>query len=715
MCFINGTPLTVLYDSGATHSFISHACVSKLKLPVFSLSFELIVETPTSGSVITTDVCSKCPLTIEGRDFMVDLICLPLSQLDVILGMDWLSSNHVLLNCASKSIVFGEPVEKVSKDYLTANQVKVSLQEDAQVYMLLASLDSEKNVLVNELPVVCDFLDVFSDVSSLPPRREEKFSIDLVPGTGPISIAPYRMSPIELVDIKKQIEDLLEKGFVRPSVSPWGAPVLLVTKKDGSMRLCVDYRKLNKVTIKNKYPLPRIDDLMDQLVGACVFSKIDLRSGYHQIRVKSEDVPKTAFRTRYGHYERFIKGFSKLALPLTSLTRKGVMFVWDSKCEDSFRALKEKLTSAPVLVLPDLSKTFVVYCDASKMGLGGVLMQEGMVVSYASRQLKVHERNYPTHDLELAAVVFTLKIWRHYLYGSKFEVFSDHKSLRYLFDQKELNMRQWRWLEFLKDYDFDLSYHPGKANVVVDALKEGHRSKLSFHPGATKMYHDLRKMFWWPRMKKDIAEFVSACLVCQKAKIEHQKPSGLLQPLSIPEWKWDSISMDFVVALPRTRKGHDSIWVIVDKLTKSAHFLPVNIRYSLEKLARLYIDEIVRLHGIPSSIVSDRDPRFTSRFWESLQQALGTQLRLSSACHPQTDGQTERTIQSLEDLLRACVLDQGGSWDSLLPLIEFTYNNSYHSSIGMAPYEALYGRRCRTPLCWYEPGDSVILGPEIVQ
>ncbi|XP_020207703.1 uncharacterized protein LOC109792683 [Cajanus cajan] len=200
MCFINGTPLIVLYDSGVTHSFISHACVSKLKLPVSSLSFELIVETPTSGSVSTSDVCLKCPLIIDGRDFMVDLICLPLSQLDVILGMDWLSSNHVLLNCADKSIVFGEPVEKVSKDYLTANQVKVSLQEDAQVYMLLASLNSESNVLVNELPVVCDFSDVFSDdMSSLPPRREVEFSIDLVPGIGPISIAPYRMSPVELV------------------------------------------------------------------------------------------------------------------------------------------------------------------------------------------------------------------------------------------------------------------------------------------------------------------------------------------------------------------------------------------------------------------------------------------------------------------------------------------------------------------------------------
>src|ERR1044072_5576643 len=369
------------------------------------------------------------------------------------------------------------------------------------------------------------------------------------------------------------------------------------------MRLCVDYRQLNKVTIKNRYPLSRIDDLMDQLVGACVFSKIDLSSGYHQIRVKMEDIQKTVFRTRYGHYEysvmpfgvtnapgvfmeymnrifhefldkfvvvfiddiliysknekehaehlgivlsilkenqlfaklskcdfwleqvsflghvisrggitvdpskieavsewespksvfeirsflglagyyrKFIEGFSKLALPLTQLTRKNQAFLWTTQCEESFQELKRRLTTAPVLILPKPSEPFTVYCDASLMGLGGVLMQNGQVVAYASRQLKVHERNYPTHDLELAAVVFVLKIWRHYLFGARFDVFSDHKSLKYLFDQKELNMRQRRWLEFLKDYDFSLNYYPGKANVVADALsrKSLHMSML---------------------------------------------------------------------------------------------------------------------------------------------------------------------------------------------------------------------------------------------
>nr|KYP56341.1 Retrovirus-related Pol polyprotein from transposon 17.6 [Cajanus cajan] len=280
--------------------------------------------------------------------------------------------------------------------------------------------------------------------------------------------------------MKGQLEDLLEKKLVRPSVSPWGAPVLLVKKKDGGSRLCVDYRQLNKLTIKNKYPLSRIDDLMDQLRGALVFSKIDLRSGYHQIRVKEGDIPKTAFRTSFvglaGYYRRFIEGFSKIVAPLTQLTRKEQPFIWTDACERSFEELKWRLTTSPVLVLSDSGELFEVYCDASHQGLGCVLMQNRKVVAYASRQLKNHERNYPTHDLELAAVVFALKIWRHYLYGAQFSVFSDHKSLKYLFDQKELNMRQRRWMEFLKDYDFQLMYHPGKANVVANAL-----SRKSIH------------------------------------------------------------------------------------------------------------------------------------------------------------------------------------------------------------------------------------------
>ncbi|KAL5733264.1 hypothetical protein ACOSQ2_032956 [Xanthoceras sorbifolium] len=404
-----------------------------------------------------------------------------------------------------------------------------------------------------------------------------------------------------------------------------------------------------------------------------------------------------------GYYRRFVKGFSSIATPLTKLPHKNVRFEWNEKCQTAFEKLKAMLVEASILVQPISGKDFVVYSDASHNGLGCVLMQDGKVVAYASRQLKTHEQNYPTHDLELAAIVFALKIWRHYLYGEKCYVYTDHKSLKYLPTQRELNLRQRRWMELIKDYDCVIDYHPGKANVVADALSrkslyvlramnaqlrltsddailaelklkpnliqqiqdrqqqdekllairgqvqegkqtdflikddgilyfkdrvcvpnddelrktiltEAHSSPYSMHPGSTKMYRDLRTQYWWSGLKRDVIEFVNRCMTCQRVKAEHQVPSGLLQPISIPEWKWDRITMDFVTGLPLTRSKQDSIWVIVDRLTKSAHFLPVRTDYSLDRLAELYIREIVRLHGIPASIISDRDPRFTSRF-----------------------------------------------------------------------------------------------------
>ena len=245
-------------------------------------------------------------------------------------------------------------------------------------------------------------------------------------------------------------------------------------------------------------------------------------------------------------------------------------------------------------------------------------------------------------------------------------------------------------------------------------LQEAHNAPYSVHPGVTKMYQDVKGMYWWNGMKKDVAQYVASCLTCQQVKFEHQRPTGLLQELPLPEWKWERITMDFVVGLPKTQKGHDSIWVIVDRLTKSAHFLAVKTTYTVAQYAQMYLDSIVALHGVPVSIVSDRGPQFTSRFWQKLQEALGTKLDFSTAFHPQTDGQSERTIQTLEDMLRMCVMDFGGSWEKYLPLVEFAYNNSYHSTIGMAPYEALYGRKYRSPSCWMEVGDRELEGPELI-
>ncbi|GJY85046.1 putative reverse transcriptase domain-containing protein [Tanacetum coccineum] len=246
-------------------------------------------------------------------------------------------------------------------------------------------------------------------------------------------------------------------------------------------------------------------------------------------------------------------------------------------------------------------------------------------------------------------------------------------------------------------------------------MHESHKSKYSIHLGSDKMYQDLKLLYWWSNMKADIATYVSKCLTCAKVKAEHQKPSGLLQQPEIPIWKWERITKDFVSGLLRPPSGYDTIWVIVDRLTKSAHFLPMKKTDSIEKLTRLYLKEILYRHGVPVSIISDRDSHFTSNFWRSLQKAVGTNLDMSTAYHPQTDGQSERTIQTLEHMLRTCVIDFGSSWDRHLPLVEFSYNNSYHARIKAAPYEALYERKCRSPVCWSEVGDSQLTGPELIR
>ncbi|GJS49718.1 putative reverse transcriptase domain-containing protein [Tanacetum coccineum] len=644
-----------------------------------------------------------------------------------------------------------------------------------------------------------------------------------MPGAAPVARAPYRLDPSEMKELSDQLKEISDKGFIRPSSSPWGVPVLFVKKKDGSFRMCIDYQELNKLTVKNRYPLPKIDDLFDQLQGSSVYSKIDLRvkflghvidsQGIHVDPSKIESVkdwesPKTATEIRQflclaGYYRRFLKGFSKIVKPMTKLTQKKVKFDWGDKAEAAFQLIKQKLCNAPILALPEGSEDFIIYCDASIKGLGVVLMQREKVIAYASRQLKIHEKNYTTHNLELGAVVFALKIWRHYLYGTKCTVFTDHKSLQHILDQKELNMRQRRWLELLSDYDCEIRYHPGKANVVADALSrkereplrvralvmtigldlpkqildaqtearkpenlksedlggmlienskdlekprkeklepradgtlcfnnrswlpcygdlrilimhESHKSKYFVHSGSDKMYQDMKQLYWWPNMKSNIATYVSKCLTCLRVKAELQKPYGLLIQPEIPQWKWDNITMDFVTKLPKTQSGNDTIWVIVDQLTKSAHFLLMRETDPMDKLARLYLKEVVTRHGIPVSIIYDRDPRFASNFWRSFQNAMGTRLDMSMAYHPKTDGQSERTIQTLEDMLHACVIDFGNGWEMHLPLIKFSYNNSYHASIKGAPFEVLYGQKCRSTICWAEVGDAQLTGLELI-
>ncbi|GJV48863.1 putative reverse transcriptase domain-containing protein [Tanacetum coccineum] len=579
--------------------------------------------------------------------------------------------------------------------------------------------DKSEKKRLEDVPIVRDFPEVFpEDLSGLPPTRQVEFQIDLVPGAAPVARAPYRLAPSEMKELSEQLKELSDKGFIRPSSSPWGAPVLFVKKKDGSFRMCIDYRELNKLTVKNRYPLPRIDDLFDQLQGSSVYSKIDLR-GFTWISRQIESIkdwasPKSPTEIRQflglvGYYRRFIEGFSKIAKPMTKLTQKKVKFEWGDKQEATFPMLKVEVmqcTNWP----NEGSERFYHYCDASKKGLGVVLMQREKVIAYASRQLKIHEKNYTTSLFELEqSVVYSQDLEALPVMELSCMVFMILEP-QCILNQKELNMRQRRWLELLSDYDCEIRYHgKGKRRKRLDPVTDRTLYSMAGWLPVLWQFAGL-----W-QYEKDIATYVSKCLTYAKVKAEHQRPSGLLVQPKIPEWKWDNITMDFVTKLPKTSQGYDTIWVIVDRLTKSAIFTPMRETDPMDKLARIYLKEVVTRHGIPVSIICDRDPRFASNFWRSLQNALGTNLDMSTAYHPQTDGQSERTIQTLEDMLRACVIDFRKGWVNHLPLVEFSYNNSYHASIKAAPFEALYGRKCRSPVCWTEVGEAQILGPELIQ
>ncbi|GKB16391.1 putative reverse transcriptase domain-containing protein [Tanacetum coccineum] len=562
------------------------------------------------GRVSTNVVLKGCTLSLVNHIFEIDLLPIELGRFDVIIGMDWLVKHDAVI------------VDK------GGSRLKI-------ISCIKAHVDC-----------IRDFPEVFpEELPGLPPPRQVEFRIDLVPGAAPVARAPYRLAPSEMKELwRYQLQELLKERIYCPSSITVGA------------------LDITSYTLKRK-------------------------------------------TFRYGHFEFQVIPFGLTNAPAVfmDLMNQG------EEEEESFQTLKQKLCSALILALLEGTEDFVVYCDASLKGYGAVLMQREKVIAYASRQLKVHEENYTTHDLELGAVVFALRLWRHYLYGTKCVVFTDHKSLRYILNQKELNLRQRRWIELLSDYDCEIRYHPGKANVVADALSqkgrekplrvralmmtvhndlpkqireaqgeamkrknvkaenlgrlikpifefrpdgtrcfgnrvwlprfgglrdlvmhESHKSKYSIHPGSDKMYQDLKLLYWWPNMKADIAMYVSKCLTCAKVRRASESRWGCCQYTEkIPVWKWERITMDFVSGLPRTPSGYDTIWVIVDRLTKSAHFLPMKKTDSMEKLTRLYLKEIVCRHGVPVSIISDRDSHFTSNFWRSLQKALGTNLDMS--------------------------------------------------------------------------------------
>ncbi|KAL5543368.1 hypothetical protein UlMin_007152 [Ulmus minor] len=565
----------VLFDSGATHSFISNSFADRLNWVRDRMNQSFHVALPSGEVLLSNYWVRHIPIVFSGRELHADLVLIKMYDYDVILGMDFLGKYNALIECRRRRVIF-HPYEEQKFEFVASGCMGYLAT------IVDKSVEAKGNV--EDVPIVRDFVDVFpEELPGLPPDREIQFEIELLPGTAPISKAPYRMAPAELKELQAQLQDLLDKRFIRPSHSPWGAPEEDVPKSAfrtryghyeflvmpfGLTNAPAAFMDLMNRVFKeflDKFVIVFIDDILiysktkeeheehlritlrtlDEHKLYAKFSKCEFwldkvhflghvvsKDGVSVDPAKIEAVSKwpaptnvteiRSFLGLAGYYRRFVEGFSSLAAPLTALTKKGKKYEWTEKCEESFQELKRRLTSAPILTIPNGEEGFVIYSDASKIGLGAVLMQNGKVIAYASRQLKDHERNYPTHDLELAAVVFALKIWRHYLYGVHCQIFTDHKSLKYFFTQKELNMRQRRWLELVKDYDCEILYHPGKANKVADAL------------------------------------------------------------------------------------------------------------------------------------------------------TMGTKLKFSTAFHPQTDGQSERTIQTLEDMLRACVMDFKGTWNHYLPLVEFS-------------------------------------------
>uniref|UniRef100_A0A2N9HZR1 Reverse transcriptase n=1 Tax=Fagus sylvatica TaxID=28930 RepID=A0A2N9HZR1_FAGSY len=857
---INGKKAVVLIDTGSTHNFLDHELAKSLRFGIDTSScFGVKVA---NGEVIRTKgECKDIQFKVQGLELKVNFNLLSLGGCGIVLGTQWLSTLGMISWDFSKLLMgfiyqgkqiwlkglkIPKPELQGSKQFSKGSPTQGLLLQIMQCNLCQGTELPEGDVQ----EVLEEFQTVFEEPQGLPPNRGHEHQIMLKAEAKPTSQRPYRYPFYQKGEIEKIVQELLKSGCIRPSLSPFASPVLLVRKADGSWRMCVDYRSLNKDTIKDKFPIPVVDELLDELQGSNIFSKLDLRSGYHQIRMKELDIEKTAFRTHEGHYEflvmpfgltnapstfqalmndvvqtifeeicaigeveylghvisgrgvqtdpkkiaamvnwpkpqtlkalrgflgltgyyrKFIRGYGQIASPLTELLRKDA-FKWSEKAEMAFERLKEACSQPPCLALPDFSKTFVVECDASGYGIGAVLMQEGRPLAFYSQALKGKALFLSTYEKELMALVLSVKKWRPYLFGQNFVIKTDQQSLKHLLEQRIGTPMQQKWISKLLGYHFVVEFKRGKENLVADALsrqvdtdlmteveketvqlqaqapnhqldqvsnpqgavtyKNGlllhkgrlylgenctlkpkvlallHDSPLGGHSGYLKTYQRAKKDWFWKGMKQDIKSYVKECDTCQRIKSETTRPAGLLQPLPIPPRPWYSISMDFIEGLPKSNK-QNVILVVVDRLTKFVHFMALAHPYTAAKVADLFMKNVFKLHGMPTSIVSDRDTAFTANFWQELFKIQEVELAMSSSYHPQTDGQTEVVNRSLEQYLRAFAGDKPSLWVHWLPMAEFWFNTNYHTSTKMTPFEALYGYEPPTVMD-YIPGTTKV-------
>ncbi|KAK1607032.1 hypothetical protein QYE76_030705 [Lolium multiflorum] len=895
--------LLILVDSGSSNTFINANMVNRLQCSV-SPTEPIPVKLANGQFLQCTEMVPELSWWCQGETFTTNMRVLELGAYDAILGMDWLKmhspmvtdwENHCLafpyqgkfvklkgIAAPAKGTIRELPVEQLVKWY-KGNEVWA-------MAIVQPNMDSEtKQQVIPAVQAVIDkYPDVFLNPTELPPEREYDHAIPLKPEAAPFNARPYRYSPAHKDEIEKQVKSMLESGTIVPSMSPYASPVLLILKKDGSWRFCIDYRRLNELTIKNTFPMPVIDELLDELSGATIFSKLDLRAGYHQIRMLPADEHKTAFKTHQGHYQfrvmpfglcnapatfqcvmntvlspclrksvlvfmddilvysatitehvahlaevfrllqqhklyvkgskcsfacktleylghiisaegvatdpqkteamvnwpqpttitelrgflgltgyyrKFVRNYAIIARPLTNLLKKKG-FVWTDLATSAFLALKEAMVSTPVLQLPDFQKQFVIETDACDLGIGAVLMQDHHPLAFLSKPLSVSHQQLSIYEKEFLALLMAVERWRPYLQRGEFLVKTDHHSLCYLDDQNLQSPLQRKAMARLMGLNFKIIYRKGAENHAADSLsrvghlmaiqtcaeiqpvwmqevvnsyatdpdaqrrltelalsspddhgyslQQGliryqgrvwlgansalqtklisalHASAVGGHSGVHATYQRIKRLFAWHGLKQAVTDFVRQCDVCQHAKHSNQHPQGLLQPLPAPAGAWQDITVDFIEGLPMS-EGANTILVVVDRFTKYAHFLPLKHPFTSQQVARLFVDSVVKLHGMPHSIVSDRDRIFTSHFWRLLFSKLGTKLKFTTAYHPQTDGQSERVNQSLEMYLRCSIQENPKQWRAWLPSAELWYNSSFHSSIGCSPFKALYG------------------------